>query len=298
VWLAGALPACDAQLVFHKASARLRCHHCATEQKLPEVCPQCDAKNLHPLGEGTERLEEEIQKQAGADTRIMRIDRDSVRRKGSFEKFYNKILNNEVDIIVGTQMLAKGHDFPNVTLVVIVNVDQALYSLDFRSSEHLMQQTMQVSGRAGRGKKAGVVLLQTYHPEHEVFAALKHHDYQEFARQELQTRAQAGFPPYRCIALLRAESVGRPKALEFLAQVRSLGLNYIDTATSNGDVAINHVVPAPMEKRAGRYRAQLLISAKNKKALHQILKPWIAEIDNMKNRQVRWSLDIDPVDLY
>ncbi len=289
---------CDAQLVFHKNSARLRCHHCATEQRLPDVCPQCSSKELHPLGEGTERLQEEIQKQLGSEVRIKRLDRDSTRRKGSFEKFYKKILNNEVDIIVGTQMLAKGHDFPNVTLVVIVNVDQALYSLDFRSSEHLMQQTMQVSGRAGRGKKAGIVLLQTYHPEHAVFAALKHHDYREFAKCELLLREQAGFPPYACLALLRAESVGRSKALEFLTQVRSAGLKYIESATNKGDVVINHVVPAPMEKRAGRYRAQLLVSAKTKKALHQILKPWIAEIDEMKNRQVRWSIDIDPVDLY
>lgn len=287
---------CDTQLVFHKASSRLRCHHCASEQRMPEACPQCNSQELHPLGEGTERLEEEIQKLVGSEARIMRLDRDSTRRKGSFEKFYNKILNNEVDIIVGTQMLAKGHDFPNVTLVVIVNVDQGLYSLDFRSSEHLMQQTMQVAGRAGRGKKAGTVLLQTFHPEHEVFAALKHHDYKEFANRELQTRSQAGFPPYNCIALFRAEAVGKSIAMDFLQDARNVGINYLNCGD---DVEINHVVPAPMEKRAGRYRAQLMLRAKNKKALHSVITPWLQEIDSRKKQhQVRWSIDIDPVDLY
>jgi len=297
-WLAPC-PRCDSRLVFHKASARLRCHHCATEQKLPDACPVCGATELHPLGEGTERLEEVIHKQLGKTARILRLDRDSTRRKGSFESFYKKILDHEVDIIVGTQMLAKGHDFPNVTLVVIVNVDQGLYSLDFRASEHLMQQTMQVSGRAGRGQKAGTVLLQTYHPEHEVFSALKHHDYRQFASAELTNRQRAGFPPYTCIALLRAEAVTRNNAMAFLQAARQSGLKYIQTPHRDDGIEMGHVVPAPMEKRAGRYRAQLLLKAKSRKSLHQVLNPWVQDIEQaQKKHRVRWSIDIDPVDLY
>jgi len=282
---------CDARLTIHQRSQRLRCHHCGAEAPLPKTCPSCQSGNLHGIGEGTERIESTLARLLPA-ARIERIDRDSTRRKGSLEAKLQRVHDGEVDILVGTQMLAKGHDFPNLTLVGVLNADQGLYSADFRSEERLVQQLVQVTGRAGRADKPGVVLVQTHHPEHPVFAALSHHDYTEFARFALAERQSAGYPPFSHLALLRAESPKADAALAFLRAAHTAA------GTPDG-VQLMDPVPSPMERRAGRYRAQLLVQAEERRALHTFLGMWRTALEQDKHaRQVRWSLDVDPVDLY
>ena len=285
---------CDARLTIHQRSRQLRCHHCGAEAPLPSTCPACASGNLHGIGEGTERVETALARlfpQAG----IERIDRDSTRRKGALEEKLARVHSGEAEILVGTQMLAKGHDFPNLTLVAVLNADQGLYSADFRSEERLVQQLVQVSGRAGRADKPGEVLVQSAHPDNPVFAALAHHDYREFASYALAEREQAGYPPFAHLALLRAESPKPQAALQFLhaahAHARAL-----DAARA---VELMDPVPSPMERRAGRYRAQLLVQAGNRRALHEFLDPWLAALDaDKRSHSVRWSLDVDPVEMY
>jgi primosomal protein N' (replication factor Y) (superfamily II helicase) len=198
-------------------------------------------------------------------------------------------------VLVGTQMLAKGHDFPNLTLVAVVNADQGLYSSDFHSEERLVQQLVQVAGRAGRADKPGEVLIQTWHPDNPVFAAIAHHDYGEFARYALAERAAAGYPPFAHLALLRAEATPPQAALGFLRQAQALAR---ETGLPDGVQCLD-AVASPMERRAGRYRAQLLVQARERRALHEFLVRWRLQLENEKRaRQVRWSLDVDPVDLY
>jgi primosomal protein N' (replication factor Y) len=291
-WIAPC-PRCDARLTMHKGHNRLRCHHCGTEAPLPQQCPQCEGKRLHPLGEGTERLEQELNRQFPA-ARVLRIDRDTTRRKGALEASLKQVREGDADILVGTQMLAKGHDFPNITLVGVVNADQGLYGADFRSAETLMQQVVQVSGRAGRADKPGQVLIQTWHPGHPVFAALQRHDYKGFADYELEQRRAAGFPPFTYFALLRAESKEKGAALRFLNAAHERG-----RATVVPEVELWMPQASTMERRAGFYRAQLLVQSGDRKALHPFLDRWLDAIDTLKlARQVRWSLDVDPVDLY
>lgn len=282
---------CDARLTVHQRSRTLRCHHCGAEASLPQTCPACHGGNLHGIGEGTERIETTLARRL-PEARIERVDRDSTRRKGSLEAILERVQDGRVDILVGTQMLTKGHDFPNLTLVGVLNADQGLYSADFRSEERLVQQLVQVTGRAGRADKPGQVLVQTYHPDHPVFTALAHHDYAEFARFAILERQGAGYPPYAHLALLRAESPKPEAALGFLRQARAL-------AGHPDGVELMDPVPSPMERRAGRYRAQLLVQAGERRALHAFLGSWRAALDEDKlGRRVRWSLDVDPVDLY
>ena len=292
-WLAPC-PRCDARLTLHRRSGRLRCHHCASETALPKKCPACGAAHLHGLGEGTERVEDALTK-LFPRARIERVDRDSTRRKGALEDKLRKIHAGAVDILVGTQMLAKGHDFPNLTLVGVVNADQGLYSVDFRSGEQLFQRIVQVAGRAGRATKAGEVLIQTYHPDHPVFHALQQHDYTSYAHYALDERRQAQFPPFSHLALLRAESPSAGRALDFMRQARHLG----GGLAAGAGVALGAPVASPMEKRAGRYRAQLLISSVQRGALHTFLAPWLALLEDApESKKVRWSLDVDPMDMY
>jgi len=284
---------CDARLTLHRGSGRLRCHHCGADQSQPVTCPQCQSENLHPLGEGTERIEQALM-QLFPDANIVRIDRDTTRRKGSLEQKLNSVHSGEADILVGTQMLAKGHDFPGITLVGIVNADQGLYSYDFRAQEVLLQQVMQVSGRAGRADKHGQVLIQTWHPDNPVFLALKEHDFNGFAKQELAARKKAAYPPYSYFAMLRAEATAPGEALNFLRKAESLG-----RAITVSGVEVLSPVPSPMERRAGRYRAQLLVQCHSRPPLHQFLDQWLDLIEKEKQaKRVRWSLDVDPVDLY
>lgn len=285
---------CDARLTFHRTSARLRCHHCASEQEPPQICPDCGAAGLHALGEGTERVEGALTR-LFPGARVVRIDRDSTRARGSLQEKLEQARRGDADILIGTQMLSKGHDFPNVTLVGVLNADQGLYGSDFRAAERLVQQIVQVSGRAGRGTKAGRVLIQTYHPSHPVFEALQQEGYSAFAAYALAERQQTGYPPYSHIALLRAESTKATAALDFLRIVRAEGIR----CARGTDVVVMEPVPSPMERRAGRYRAQLLIQSAQRAALHAVLHCVLDRLTKQKaGRRVRWSLDVDPIDLY
>ena len=284
---------CDARLTYHRATARLVCHHCGAEAAVPEVCPACQGTRLQALGEGTERVESALARQLPT-ARILRIDRDTTRRKGSLEAQLARVHAGEADILVGTQMLSKGHDFPNVTLVGVLNADQGLYSADFRGPERLFQQIVQVSGRAGRASRPGRVLIQTYHPEHPIFAALRAHDHRAFADYTLTERREAGYPPFRHLALLRAESPKAGAPLAFLRRARAFGQRH-----QTPGVDLMEPVPAPMERRAGRYRAQLLVQASARKPLHAFLDEWLALIwDSKEAKRVRWSIDVDPIDMY
>jgi primosomal protein N' (replication factor Y) len=285
---------CDARLTVHRRSQRLRCHHCGAEQALPTSCPACGGANLHGIGAGTERIETALAR-LFPQARIERIDRDSTRRKGALEEKLQRVHAGEADILVGTQMLAKGHDFPNLTLVGVVNADQGLYSVDFRSEERLVQQLVQVSGRAGRASKPGEVLIQTFHPDNPVFAALAHHDYREFGQYALAERAAARYPPFSYLALLRAESPKAQAALTFLHAAHDLAAGLTEAEA----VQLMDPVASPMERRAGRYRAQLLVQAGGRRALHEFLSAWLARlVEEKRARQVRWSLDVDPVEMY
>jgi primosomal protein N' (replication factor Y) len=285
---------CDAQLTLHQRRQKLLCHHCGSEQEIVKTCPTCQSQNLHPIGEGTERVEGALQK-FFPKARIERIDRDSTRGKGMLEEKLRRVHDGEADILIGTQMLSKGHDFPNVTLVGILNADQGLYGVDFRSGERLFQTILQVSGRAGRADKPGEVLIQTWHPEHAIFSALQRHDFTGFADYALTERRETGFPPFSFLALLRAESPQPQAAQQFLAAAHAAALKH----RSDPAVQVFTPVAAPMERRAGRFRAQLLVQASKRAALHRLLGPWLTDLAELKaGKRVRWSIDVDPVDLY
>ena len=285
---------CDAQLTLHQKRQKLLCHHCGAEQEMALRCPSCRGENLHPLGEGTERVEGALRK-FFPQARIERVDRDSTSRKGALEEKLRRVHEGEADILVGTQMLSKGHDFPNVTLVAILNADQGLYGTDFRSSERLFQLIMQVSGRAGRADKPGEVLIQTWHPGHPLFGALQRHDFHGFADFALTERRETGYPPFSHLTLLRAESPVNGAALKFLQEAHALALRL----SPGENVNILEPLPAPMERRAGRYRAQLLVQSSSRAPLHAFLGQWVAELTEANfSKKVRWSLDVDPVDMY
>jgi len=252
----------------------------------------CKSEQLKPLGLGTERVENALHS-LFPQKKIVRLDRDSTQRKGVLEQHLEAINQGKVDIILGTQMLAKGHHFPNVTLVVLLDVDSGLFSIDFHASERLAQLITQVSGRAGRETKKGHVIMQTRQPEHPLLNTLIHQGYQAFAQAALAERKQAGLPPYSYQALLRANAHEQQLALDFLLAVSEL-INQHDSQT----LALGPV-PAPMAKRAGQYRYQLLMQHTQRKQLHLLLNWLMPQIEKLKQtRKVRWSLDVDPIDLY
>jgi len=283
---------CSAFLVLHKLDKRLRCHHCGFEQRIPKSCPTCGNVDLQPLGRGTQRVEESLQ-QIFPQARIMRIDADSTRRKGSAQEAFDTVHRGEVDILIGTQMVAKGHDFQNLTLVGVLNPDTALFSHDYRASERLFAQLMQVAGRAGRaaqkeGGSASEVLIQTRYPQHPLYAAVRSHDYDTFATELLEERQQASFPPFIYQALLRAE-----------AKEIQIALDFLHDAIARVDypgITMNDPIPMTMTRVANVDRAQLLVECTSRPALQAFLKVWIAALREMKTR-VRWSLEVDPVDI-
>lgn len=282
---------CEANMVVHYDDGLLRCHHCGSEQRLPQNCPDCKTGQLTPLGLGTERVEKALA-QLFPGHRIIRLDRDTTQRKGVLEDSLERIHQGRVDIILGTQMLAKGHHFPNVTLVVMLDVDSGLFSIDFHASEKLAQMIMQVSGRAGRADKPGRVILQTRKPEHPLLNTLIRDGYSRFARSALAERKAAKLPPYSFQALLRAEAADADVPLQFFEQL-------IKTMEHDPSVRILGPVPAPMFRRAGRFRYQLLLQSDSRPALHRFLDILMPSIESLKSvRKVRWSLDVDPVDLY
>ena len=284
---------CDANLVVHYQQQKLRCHHCASEQALPRQCIACKSEELKPLGLGTERVENALH-HLFPEHKSVRLDRDSTKKKGTLEQHLASINQGQVDIILGTQMLAKGHHFPNVTLVVLLDVDSGLFSIDFHAPERLAQLIIQVAGRAGRAEKKGRVIMQTRQPEHPLLNTLIHHGYQAFAKAALAERKSAELPPYSYQALLRATSHEQDSAFEFLLAVAEL----INSHQANGTLVLGPVA-APMAKRAGQFRYQLLLQHKKRKQLHLLLNWLMPEIQKLRQaRKIRWSLDVDPIDLY
>lgn len=284
---------CDAHMTFHKRHHQLICHHCGSQRQAPETCGDCGSTNILAIGAGTERIESYLQ-ETFPETQVSRIDRDTTRKKGSLQEKLEKARSGESGILVGTQMLAKGHDFPNITLVCILDTDQALFSADFRAAEHLAQLITQVSGRAGRAEKAGEVLIQTHHPDHPLLQNLLHKGYPAFASSALQERSDAGLPPCNHLALLRCESTDVNASVLFLKQAMALTEN-IDKQ----DIELFGPLPAPMERRAGRYRYQIMLQSKQRKTLHPFMNWWIPQLQKLPSaRKVRWSLDVDPYDTF
>ncbi len=282
---------CDARLVIHSAERRLRCHHCGNEQPLLRDCPNCQTADLRPLGLGTERVELALAK-LFPKARTLRIDRDSTRRKGSLEGMLERIKAGEVDILLGTQMLAKGHHFPNVTLVGVLDMDGGLFSLDFRAEERTAQLIVQVAGRAGREKRPGLVLLQTRQPDHPLLRKLIREGYGAFATAALQERREAELPPYSHQALWRADANEAELPALLLTRL-------VELAAGQTEVLALGPVPAPMPRQAGRFRQQLLLQCTERKPLHELVEQLIRQLPGLPEaKRVRWSVDIDPVDLY
>jgi primosomal protein N' (replication factor Y) len=280
---------CAGKLVLHQKDRSLRCHHCGAQQRVPNACPTCGDADLKPVGIGTQRLEETLQSRFPA-ARILRVDRDSTRNKGAWNAMRKQIHDGEADILIGTQMLAKGHDFPNLTLVGVISPDSALYSADFRASEKLFAQLTQVGGRAGRADKAGEVIVQTAFPNHPLFQALRAHDFEIWAQTLLAERQMAGFPPFVYQALLSAEGKQESDAYNFLKQARSAAQEL------HMPVEVYSVVPAAMPKRANHYRAQLLVQSDKRKALGEFLRAWKPLLDALPAGKLRWVLDVDPME--
>lgn len=284
---------CDAHLIYHQQRGVLRCHHCDAQRRFEAHCPSCQGTALSPLGHGTERIEQALHEQF-PQCDIIRIDRDSLRGKNALQDLFARIKQGQKQILLGTQMLAKGHDLPNVTLVGIITADQGLFSIDFRASERLGQMVIQVAGRAGRSDRPGEVLIQTHHPHHPLLQCLQSHDYAQYAHDLLIEREQAQLPPFSHMALLRAEATSATAPQQFLASAAKAGM----TCRQQLAIDILGPVPAPMERRAGRYRAQLIIQAPQRQLLQKFLAMWMTQVHGIRGHaKVRWSLDVDPVDM-
>lgn len=288
---------CDARMTVHQRYGELRCHHCGHVERVPRNCPTCGKVDLRPVGAGTERAEERLAI-LFPDYPVLRVDRDSTSRKDAMNQLFATIQKGHPCILVGTQMLAKGHHFPRVTLVSILDADGGLFSGDFRASERMAQLIVQVAGRAGRAEEPGKVIIQTHLAEHPLLIQLTEQGYFAFAEQALSERRAAGLPPFSHLALLRAEAHKPGQAEGFLDEACT-NAEHLLKEMSLGGIELLGPVPAPMERRAGRYRAQLLLQANARAPLHKLLASWLLILESLPSgRAVRWSLDVDPVDLY
>lgn len=287
---------CDAFYTYHKSANYLHCHHCTATHPVPEQCHDCGSTNLHSTGVGTEQLEETL-KQLFPEHPTIRIDRDNTRKKDSFNHYLNDINSGKYKILLGTQMLAKGHHFPDVTLVALIDVDGALFSNDFRASERLGQLFTQVAGRAGRAEKKGQVVLQTFHPEHALLQELVNNGYGDFSRSALTERRLAQLPPFSYQALIRAEALNATQAENFLTLCKQTLKQIADNNKVSERVLILGPIPASMERRAGKYRFQLLLQSEQRVLVTKMLNTGLAHFDKMpEGRKVRWSIDVDPID--
>jgi primosomal protein N' (replication factor Y) len=299
-------PHCSAYRVFHKLDRTLRCHHCGFTQSVPRACPGCGNLDISPLGRGTEQLEEhlaellaDVRRPDGQPLNIARIDADSTRLKGELERQLAEVHTGAVDVLVGTQMIAKGHDFRRVTLVAALNPDGALFSSDFRAPERLFSLLMQAAGRAGRDAAMSAVSpcemwVQSFHPQHPLFEALKQHDYPAFAEQQLKERAEASLPPFSFQALVRAEARSQKAAQDFLNAAREMGVTWADELL----VDLYPAVPMTIQRVANIERAQMLMECSSRKALQRFLGLWQSELHSLRHahRQViRWAVDVDPL---
>lgn len=288
---------CQRPPTFHRRYNRLHCHLCDWQQHAHSHCPACDSNDLRTLGEGTEKIEELLCEQF-PEARIARLDRDSTRHKGSMQTILRHMHHHEIDILLGTQMVSKGHDLPNVTLVGIINTDQGLLSPHYRAEEKLMQLITQVTGRAGRGKKRGQVLLQTHHPHHPTLQHLFQYGYVRSAQMLMQQRQLSQLPPYYPQALLRVECPNLNKAEAFIHKTHQITTNFIAQFKLGDSIILYPVVPASIERINIHYRMQFLIHSKKRPLLHQLLKHTIAEIKTWQRpSKLRWSLRLDPIEL-
>jgi len=280
---------CDAHLTWHRAARALCCHHCGVQTAVPRLCPDCGADALEGVGQGTQQLEEMLEARF-APTPVLRFDLDATSRKGALDEQIAQVRAGGRCILVGTQMLAKGHHFPQVTLVIVVGVDQALYSADYRALERMGQLLEQVAGRAGRADKQGTVMLQTLHPDHEALERLISQGYEGYAAWLLDDRRAAGLPPYSHMALLRAEAHRKPEVVEFLEAASK--------RFPRGVASVLGPLPAMMERRSGRTRMYLAVNCRDRAALHRQLDAWLPAIRDLPTaRKVRWAMDVDPQDL-
>ena len=286
-------PRCDAKLVLHRRVNRLKCHHCGYDQPVITACEACGGESLLPVGAGTERLEQELRARF-PDIPAVRIDRDTTRRQGELEAALEAARSGEYKLLIGTQMLAKGHHFPGVTVVAILDADSGLFSADFRATERLAQLITQVAGRAGRDERPGQVFIQTHQPEHPLLQALLHGKYADFASAALSERQLTHLPPASAMALIRAEAPQLSAAMTFLDDAKA-SLRAHPNAEA---LEFYSPTPAPMERRQGRFRAQLAILGADKRAVQAGLRGWVATLESIPSaRKVRWSLDIDPQDV-
>lgn len=283
---------CDARMTWHEARRRLICHHCCSETFSTRICPHCKQEELNKIGVGTQRLETTLS-ECFPDKNIVRIDRDSTRKKGALADLLETIHDQNADIIVGTQMIAKGHHFSNLTLVAIVDADAGLFSSDFRALERMGQLFVQVSGRAGRESRQGEVVIQTHQPENPLLQLLLKEGYFKFVDQLMQEREVMSLPPYSAMALFRAEAAQQQKSQQFLETVKDL------TGPLQSSVQVMGPIAAPMQKKAGMYRSQLLLRAKTRKELHSFMSALMPKITALKeSKRLRWSLDIDPQEMF
>ena len=285
-------PHCSANLVVHLADRRLRCHHCGCDGPIPHACPSCGDQDIQPFGRGTQRIEARLA-ELFPQARVLRVDRDAARTRSQWEKLLDTIAAGDADLLVGTQMMAKGHDFPRLTLVGVVGADASLHAADFRAPERLFQQLMQVGGRAGRGELPGEVLIQTEYPMHPLYLHLARHDFDAFARMALQERRAAGFPPFTHQAMLRADAPALQDAVEFLRHARRLA----EERAPEG-LRLYDPVPMRMTRLARRERAQLLVESDQRAPLQAFLADWVAVLYRQRTaRELRWQLDVDPLEV-
>jgi primosomal protein N' (replication factor Y) len=287
-------PNCEKPLTLYRGRRQLLCHHCGHTERAPDACPHCRADALIPQGQGTERLEEALAARY-PDIPVLRVDRESTRRRDGFAKLLDRVAEDQPAILVGTQILAKGHDLPNLTTVAIVGVDEGLHSVDFHAGERLAQLIVQVAGRAGRADKPGSVWLQTHEPDHPLLTTLLKGGYDAAAALQLGERLASGLPPFAHMALLRAESAQRVVLDDFMATARDA---FVQPENGNA-LRINGPFAAPMPLRGGRHRAQLLLESAQRPALRHALAAWLRQLHALPQpRGLRWSIDVDPVDLY
>ena len=280
-------PNCSAKMVLHQRARQLRCHHCDHREPIPYKCPDCGNQDLTAVGHGTQRVEETLRAFL-PKAAVVRVDRDSTAHKNDWADLYRRIADNEIDILVGTQMLAKGHDFARLNLVIVLNADGSLYSADFRAPERLFAELMQVSGRAGRADKPGKVLIQTQLPEHPVFAAVKAQDYAVFAENELNERQMFAMPPFGFQTAVRADAPRVADAMEFLNAAKETLAPLLPESVSQFGAA-----PMLMVRLAERERAQVFLESTSRQDLHRAVSLWVQVLQQNRDGKIRWSVDVD-----
>ncbi len=285
---------CSARLVFHQKDRRLKCHHCGYQSKVPTACQSCGSHELVPAGQGTERIEAAL-RQKLPNARIARVDRDSTRKRGAAEKIFDAAAAGEIDVLIGTQMLAKGHDFPRITLVGVVNADGAMFSADFRAAERMVAQLCQVAGRAGRADLPGRVLIQTRFATHPLYQAVAAQDHARFAEMAMGERKLANLPPFTYLALLRAEAKSADALNAFMQHVVEAAK--AASVDANASLHVWDPVPAPLARKAGYERQQLMVQAGSRGALQQFLTAWLPLVRQRESRAVKWVIDVDPLEV-